>query len=387
MLQRIWATPSKTYAVDARCMEEVGMRFMAGAAPRPVRVADVGAGHGFMSRYLTTFGAHVTAIERHKPAALAARSTFARITQELQRLGSSCTAEDVARLVNGDILGQYFGRLREQYDVIWCARVIHQHHPRDVPRLLTRLHTLLAEDGVLYLSAHAFAGQPRHNDDYTLLPSTSSMVKVYRENQRNGARFPGFVGTRTVQTKMIFKDRSCTVGDQTFPLQFAGTERIDIVPLTAELQEQLQPGSAYALDADGKFSTGADVRLSNFTISRTRVEAFQGAGAQHPLPESSPVPLDRSLERPCSPAHKSESQSMCRACASGRSSTGPSARCLACAARHTTPFDQDPSPRESASLLTRIATHATRCLFKLDHSRLQLLPDAQHAWRAWIRFS
>jgi protein-L-isoaspartate O-methyltransferase len=305
----------KTYPVDSECCMEVTMRYISNARePAPIRVADVGAGLGYMARMLTLFGAHVTAIERHKPAAEVARKNIDAITAEFRRLGSTATSADVVRLVCGDVCGNYFGRLREEYDVIHCSRVIHQQHPRDVHAFLRRLFALLRPGGTLFVSAHAPGPAPRHSDFVALPSERPSMLQRYRERAKAGVRFPGFLATRSTCTKLAFSSHKGPTGpfDPTkrtnserahgptshsgsegpegtsgsegpsgpsYPLQYNGTQRVDIEVMTDAQETAVVPGSNFWLDANGVVQLQSGTEIRDFTTSEIETSTFVGDDA------------------------------------------------------------------------------------------------------------
>jgi protein-L-isoaspartate O-methyltransferase len=314
----------KTYPVDSECCMEVTMRYISNARePAPIRVADVGAGLGYMARMLTLFGAHVTAIERHKPAAEVARKTIDAITAEFRRLGSTATAADVVRLVCGDVCGNYFGRLREEYDVIHCSRVIHQQHPRDVHAFLRRLFALLRPGGTLFVSAHAPGPAPRHSDFVALPSEQPSMLQRYRERAKAGVRFPGFIATRSTCTKLAFASHregpaegptgpsdptkrsnserahgptAPPTGPSTghvgsegpegpspsrsyYPLQYNGTQRVDVEVMTDAQETRVVPGSNFWLDANGVVQLQSGTEVHDFVTSEIETSTFVGDDA------------------------------------------------------------------------------------------------------------
>lgn len=144
------------------------------AATPVVRVADLGAGHGFFTKkVLEHTPAHITAFEIVPSAAgkVISNAKLARLPK------GSIPLKDRVRVLRGDWISG--AEKAGKFDVVWSAQHMHFCRPMDIPVYMSTLWNVLNPGGLVYLLVHFPSGN-------------SDAMRIYDEAKQGGAQFPGY---------------------------------------------------------------------------------------------------------------------------------------------------------------------------------------------------
>jgi SAM-dependent methyltransferase len=138
-----------------------------------VRVADLGAGHGFFTKkVLESTHAHVVAFELVKDAADRTLDNA-----KSARLPEGESLKQRLRVLKGDWIRA--SNKASGFDVIWSAQHMHFCRPVDVHVYMDTMCKILNPQGLVFMLVHFPSGNPE-------------AMSIYDEAKRQGAKFPGY---------------------------------------------------------------------------------------------------------------------------------------------------------------------------------------------------
>lgn len=174
--------------IQVLCLQEVKKRYEENTE-RP-KVADFGAGHGFMTWKLIVAGADVFAVEPQEPTRKKLvenankAKPFLKKGENLGKISRCSENNDNNNVLYFNKCSAYKNKLGH-YDVTWSGNLIHLFTPDEATAYVENLYKITKPGGYAFATVHA----PCCNRE---------VLSFFLKNQETGKEFPGYFMTNTI---------------------------------------------------------------------------------------------------------------------------------------------------------------------------------------------